>query len=358
MNATPNYPAATTVAVDLAKEIFELAFADASGRIVARQRLKRESFAGCLINRTPLHVVMEACGSAHHWARTFARSGHRVTLLPAQYVRAYVHRNKTDRADAAGLLEALRCGAMRPVPIKSAQQQGMQGLHRVRELHKAQRTAAINTARGLLREFGLAIPLGAAKLRPAMLAALEDGGNELPMPLRDALAGLLKSIQASETAMAQIEQALADVARHDTRSQRLMQAAGVGLLTATAMSAGLGDLARFPSGRHLASAIGITPREYSSGNTRRLGRIGKQGDPYLRTLLIHGARSNLLQAALRQKRGQPLDRTQRWALALAEKKGHNKAAVALANKTVRRLWAAEHHGASFDPDHLSARPGT
>lgn len=177
------------------------------------------------------------------------------------------------------------------------------------------------------------------------------------MALRHALAGLLETIQTCGAAMASIESALADAVRSDTRCQRLMQVGGVGLLTATALSAGVGDFARFPSGRHLASALGLTPREYSSGNTRRLGRIGKQGDPYLRTLLIHGARSNLLNAAVRRKRGHSLDRTQRWALALAERKGHNKAAVALANKTVRRLWAAEHHGANFDPDHLSARPG-
>lgn len=346
---------AVTVAIDLAKDVFELAFGNADFRIVERKRLSRAAFAGCLSNRAPLDVVMEACGSAHHWARVFVRVGHRVRLLPAQYVRAYVHRNKTDRADAAGLLEAARCGAIRPVPIKSALQQGTQGLHRVREFHKAQRTAAINLARGLLREFGIAIPLGAAKVRPAVLAALEAADNELPMALRHALAAVLDEIQSCEKAMAAIEQALTEIARNDIRCLRLMQAGGVGLLTATAMSAGLGDLARFPSGRHLASALGLTPREYSSGNTRKLGRIGKQGDVYVRTLLIHGARSNLLQAALRRKRGQPLDRTQQWALALAEKKGHNKAAVALANKTARRLWAAEHHGASFNPDHVSRR---
>lgn len=347
---------AVTVAIDLAKDVFELAFADADFRIIERKRLSRSVFAGCLSNRAALHVVMEACGSAHHWARVFARAGHRVTLLPAQYVRAYVHRNKTDRADAAGLLEATRCGDIRPVPIKSPQQQGTQGLHRVREHHKANRTAVINLTRGLLREFGIAIPLGSAKVRPAALAALEDGDNELPMALRHALAGVLDEIQSCEQAMARIEQALAQIAREDIRCPRLMQAGGVGLLTATAMSAGLGDLSRFPSGRHLASALGLTPREYSSGNTRRLGRIGKQGDAYLRTLLIHGARSSLLNATVRRKRGQPLDRTQAWVLALAERKGHNKAAVALANKTARRLWAAEHHGTRFDPEHVSRRP--
>ena len=359
MNATTKTTrtesSAVMLAIDLAKDVFELAFADAAGRIVERKRLKRKPFAQCLQNRAPLRVVMEACGSAHAWARRFARLGHAVELLPAQHVRPYVRRNKTDRADAAGLLEAARCGDIRPVPVKTPAQQGTQGLHRIREHHKAERTAAINTVRGLLREFGFAIPAGADKVRPAVLAALEDGDNDIPMALRHALAALLDQITDQAEAMDAIEIQLADFARRDTRCQRLMAASGVGLITATAMSAGIGDFARFPSGRHFASALGLTPREYSSGGTRKLGRITKQGDVYLRTLLIHGARSALVVAATAKKRDQPLDRTQQWALALAERKGHNKAAVALANKVARRLWAAEHHGTSFDPEHVSRR---
>ena len=346
---------AVTLAVDLAKDVFELAFADAAGRIIERKRLKRAPFAACLENRASLRIVMEACGSAHAWARHFTRLGHEVTLLPAQHVRPYIRRNKTDRTDAAGLLEAARCGDIRPVPAKTPEQQGTQGLHRIREHHKAQRTAAINLLRGLLREFGLAIPAGAEKVRPATWAALEDGDNDLPMSLRHALAGVLDQIAACQTAMEAIEKQLSQIAKDDLRSQRLMAASGVGLITATAMSAGIGDFARFPTGRHFASALGLTPREYSSGNTRQLGRITKQGDVYLRTLLIHGARSALITAHAARKRGQALDRTQQWALALADRKGHNKAAVALANKTARRLWAAEHHGSRFDPEHVSQR---
>ena len=346
---------AITLAIDLAKDVFELAFADVTGRIIERKRLKRQAFAECLHNRAPLRIVMEACGSAHAWARRFQRLGHVVELLPAQHVRPYVRRNKTDRADAAGLLEAARCGDIRPVPVKTPEQQGTQGLHRIREHHKAERTAAINIVRGLLREFGFAIPAGADKVRPAALAALEDGDNDIPMELRHAVAGLLDRITDCQEAMGTIEKQLTDIARRDTRSQRLMTASGVGLITATAMSAGIGDFARFPSGRHFASALGLTPREYSSGGHRKLGRITKRGDVYLRTLLIHGARSALVAAHTARKRGQPLDRTQQWALALAERKGHNTAAVALANKTARRLWAAEHHGTSFDPEHVSRR---
>ena len=350
-------PVATSLAIDLARDVFELAFADATGRVIERRRLRRGPFTTCLDNRAPLTVVMEACGSAHHWARRFTRLGHRVTLLPAQHVRPYVRGNKTDRTDAAGLIEAARCGDIRPVPIKTPEQQGTQGLHRIREHHKAQRTAAINQVRGLLREFGIVIPAGADKIRPAVLAALEAGDNDLPMALRHALAGVLDQIAVCQQAMDAIERQLAELVKTDARPRRLMAAAGVGLLTATALCAGIGDFNRFPSGRHFASALGLTPREYASGHQRRRGRITKRGDVYLRTLLVHGARSAVMAAHRAVKRGQPLDRTQQWALSLVDRHGHNKAVVALANKTARRLWAAEHQGARFDPDHVSRPPG-
>jgi transposase len=347
---------ATTVLIDLAKDVFELGFADAGRRVIERQRLKRASFARVLENRPPLRIVMEACGSAHYWARRFERWGHHVVLLPAHQVRPYVLRRKTDRTDVDGLLEADRCGGLRPVPVKTVEQQGIQALHRVREHHKAQRTQSINLMRGLLREFGVVFPVGAAKVRPAVLAALEDGDNELPMTLRQALADLLQHIEGHEASIACIEAALREFAKRDGRSQRLQQATGIGVITATALSASVGEFERFPSGRHFASGLGLTPREHSSGNTRRLGRITKHGDTYLRMLLIHGARAALRSAAVARKQGKPLDRTQAWALALAQRSGHNKAAVALANKMARRLWAAEHHRASFDPDHVSERP--
>jgi len=356
MHATPKTVAATTVAIDLAKDVFELVFADAAHEIVESQRLTRARFARVLDNRAPLHVVMEACGSAHYWGRRFQAQGHRVTLLPAHQVRPYVLRRKTDRTDARGLLEASRCGQLRAVPIKTQDQQGIQGLHRIRELHKAQRTAAINTIRGLLREFGIVIALGAAKVRPAVLAALEDGDNDLPMVLRAALHGLLEQIRSSEQAMADIESSLREFCVRDVRSQRLQQVAGIGLITATAVSASVGELDRFGSGRQFASYLGLTPREHSSGNTRKLGRISKRGDIYLRTLLTHGARAALRAALVTQKKGGELDATQRWVLALAVRLGHNKTVVALANKTARRVWAAEHHRTSFDPDHMSVRP--
>jgi len=347
---------ATTVAIDLAKEVFELAFADAQHRIVQRTRLSRRAFAHALDNRGPLRVVMEACGSAHYWARRFAAQGHAVRLLPARDVRPYVRRNKTDRTDAAGLLEADRCGEIDSVPIKSPEQQGVMALHRIRERLKAQRTATINLVRGVLREFGIVIPVGAAKVRLAVLAALEDGDNALPMALRHTLGEMLDRLVDLTLSMTAIEQRLEEFARHDSVSVRYQQVPGIGLLTATALRASVGSLERFRSGRYFAAWLGLTPREHSSGNRRCLGRISKRGDGYLRLLLIHGARASLRAAHLRAQRGQPVNRLQTWALTLQQRIGHNKAAVALANKTARRLWAMEHHGVSFDGDHVSVRP--
>ena len=348
---------ATTVAIDLAKDVFELAFADDQSRIIERKRPGRAGLVRLLQNRPPLRVLMEACGSAHYWARRIERLGHRVQLLPAHDVRPYVRRNKTDRTDVAGMLEAARCPGLHPVPIKTPVQQGVQGLHRIREHHKAARTAAINLVRGLLREFGIVIPAGAAKVRPATLAALEDGDNELPMPLRHALAGALDQVRFHEEAIGAIDEELEAFAKSDVRSQRYRRAGGIGVIIATAVSASVGDLERFPSGRHFASSLGIAPREHSSGRVRRLGRISKRGDVYLRTMLIHGARSLLNSAKRDRSKGQPLDRLRAWAVELNDRVGPNKAAVALANKLARRLWAAEHHRTSFDPDHVSTRTG-
>jgi len=264
---------ATTVAIDLAKDVFELAYADDDHRIVARKRLSRRAFARALDNQGPLRVVMEACGSAHYWARRFVSQGHTLRLLPARDVRPYVRRNKTDRTDAAGLLEADRCPQIDAVPIKSPEQQGVEALHRIREQWKAQRTATINLMRGVLREFGVVIPLGAAKVRPAVFAALDDGENELPMALRHTLGEMLDRLAELTGAMNAIEQQLQACAHADPVCQRYQQAPGIGVLTATALRASAGPLERFRSGRHFAAWMGLAPREYSSGNQRRLGRI-------------------------------------------------------------------------------------
>ena len=253
---------ASTVAIDLAKEVFELAFADDRGRVVERKRLSRRAFARALEQRPPLRVLMEACGSAHYWARRFQRLGHAVRLLPARDVRPYVRGNKTDRNDVAGILEADRCGDIAGVPVKTPEQQGIQALHRLREHLKAERTATINLLRGVLREFGVTIPAGARKVPAAGRDAWEEGDTELPMPLRYSLDDQLQRLAQVQGNMAAIEQRLEEFAARDVAVQRYRRVPGVGLLTATALRASAGDLSRFRNGRQFAAWLGLTPREH------------------------------------------------------------------------------------------------
>jgi len=326
----------TTIAVDLAKSVFEVAVSQRPGKVAERRRLSRGQFSRFLSERAPATLVMEACGTAHYWGREAGARGHQVVLLPPHVVRPYVTRNKTDGADAKGLLEALRNEAIRPVPVKSVEQQVLSGLHRVRSAWMATRTARLNTLRGLLRELGFAIPVGAGPVLPHVWGLVSDVESGVPEALRPMLAEAARELGELEARVRQVERQLEGMARDSAAVTRLRTIPGVGLLTATALVAFVGDVARFPSGRHLASYLGLTPRESSSGLQRHLGRISKRGDPYLRMLLIHGARSVLCHA----KRTQGThDRLRAWALERQQARGHNKAAVALANKLARIAWA-------------------
>jgi transposase len=270
-----------------------------------------------------------------------------VVLLPAQYARAYVRRNKTDAADAAALIEAARCPDIRPVPIKSVDQQALQQLHRLRSQWMAARTSRLNFLRGCLREFGIAIPAGAQRAIQAVREAIANQDSPVPVLLHSSLLELLTEVDSLELRCKHIDRELARLNAHDPVVERLLQIPGVGPLTATALRASVVDVQRFPTARHFASWLGLTSREHSSGERRRLGRISKQGDPYLRTLLIHGARAVLLAARSAQRRGSALDRLRIWALDLQERRGHNKAAVALANKLARIVWATWRYERDF-----------
>lgn len=337
----------STVGVDLAKSRFELAVADGEYRIQYRARLTRTQFSRFFGNHPASVVVMEACGSAHHWARTLQAQGHQVRLLPAQYVRAYVKRNKTDAADAGALIEAARCAELHPVPVKSIEQQAIQQLHRLRSQCLGTRTARINWLRGALREFGISIPLGARRGISAVRQALADP-EPLSFLLRPVIEATLAEIAALEARSAGLERELARLTHEDPVVQALMNIPGIGLLSATAVRAAIVDIQRFGSGRHLASWLGLTAREHSSGERRRLGRISKRGDVYLRTLLIHGARAVLNAAIGSVRRGRSPDRLRAWALATAQRCGYNKATVALANKLARIVWATWKHQRRFD----------
>ena len=323
----------TTIAVDVAKNVFEVAVSKRPGKVSSRHRLTRSQFARFLAQQPPSLVVMEACGTAHSWAREAEARGHRVRLLPPRDVRPYVVRNKTDRADTKGILEANRNEDVRPVPVKTVEQHTLAGLHRLRSGWMATRTARLNTLRGLLRELGLVIPTGARQVVPHVEVWLGEG--VIPAALHEAVASCAREVRELEVRIRSVEHRLEAISKQSDAITRLRTIPGVGVLTATALVAFVGDTRRFTTARHLASYLGLTPREHSSGHVRRLGRITKRGDPYLRMLLIHGARSVLHHA----KRNSRPDRLRAWALDRERALGHNKAAVALANKLARITWA-------------------
>lgn len=332
----------TTIALDVAKSVFEVAVSNRPGRIETRRRLSRGSLIPFLAQQEPATVLLEACGSAHHWARRIRSLGHEVRLLPAHDVRRYRRGSKTDRADAKAILEAVRNEDILPVPIKSVEQQALTALHRLRSRWIATRTARINTVRGVLRELGLPIPVGARSVVPRVHEWIDEDGT-IPLVLSSALTDACDEIGELETRIHGVEKQLDAISRHSEDIQRLRTIPGIGLLTATALVAFLGDARRFPNGRRFASYLGLVPREHSSGQVRRLGRITKRGDRYLRTLMIHGARAVLWHA---KKLDSP-DRFRAWALDLERTRGHNVAAVALANKMARIAWATWSRGEEY-----------
>jgi transposase len=331
---------ATTVAVDLAKSVFQLAVADAHWKVIESHRLTRSQFERWFLNREVGLVIMEACGSAHHFARYLMGLGIEVKLLPAKYVRAYVKRNKTDAADAVALLEAARASDIQPVKVKSIEQQALQGLHRTRSLWMATRTSRINALRGFCREFGLMIPHGSRTGVEAMARLLADPASSIPELIRGCMKLLIEEIRLLEARIAQLEKALTDLAKQSPACQRLLSIPGIGLLTATALVAATsGEVGHYKNARHFASWFGLTPKEYSSGSTRRLGRISKRGDRYLRMLLTHGARAVLRAATVARQANRQIDGLKDWALRVQGRTNHNKAACALANKLARICYA-------------------
>jgi len=325
----------TTVAVDLAKSVFQIAVSRRPGKTAQTRRLRRSQLPAFFAQYPSSVVVMEACGTSSFWGRKFEAMGHDVVLLPPSQVRPYVPRNKTDSADAKALLEAHRNEAIRPVPVKSVGQQILAALHRFRSGWMAERTARINGLRGVLREQGVVIPVGAVRVVPAVTALVEDADSEVPDGLRHTLWEVCQEIGDLERRIKNVEKQLEAMASQIPAYERLRTIPGVGLLTATALLAFVGDVRRFTTGRHFSSYLGLTPNEHSSGLTRHLGGISKRGDCYLRMLLVHGARSVLFAS----RRQEDPERLRAWAMAIEKRSGFNKAAVALANKLARIIWA-------------------
>ena len=322
----------TQIGIDLAKTVFEVAVSRRPGQVEARHRLSRVRLRRFLADAEPAEVLLEACGSAHYWGRELQGMGHQVSLLHPADVARYRDGNKTDRADAKALLEAARNEALDRVPVKSVDQQATGALHRIRQGYLRTRTARINAVRGHLREFGVAIPVGARNVLPEARAALADG--IVPVYLRTALEDSLDEITALQAKADALRDELERLARQMPDALLLMSVPGVGVLTATALLAFVGDIRRFRSGRDFAAYLGLTPREHSSGASRRLGSITKRGNSYLRMMLIHGARAALRAGKIAERP----DDLRTWAIAIQSRSGHNVAAVALANKLARVCW--------------------
>jgi transposase len=322
----------TQASVDLAKSVFQVAISTEPGRVDRHHRLSRERFQRFFAEQERMEVLMEACGMAHHWGRELEALGHQVRLLPPSDVARYRDGNKTDRADAIAILEASRNERIDDVPVKTIEQQALTSLHRLRSAYVADRTSRINTVRGILREFGHAIPQGSRTFVERARLALDD--DQIPHDLRVELSRALDEIAAFRETITEITNRIEGVGAGMPDVEFLRSVPGIGVLTATALVAFVGDVDRFRSPRHFASFLGLTPRENSSGLRRRMGRISKRGNTYLRMLLIHGARSALLAA----HRVEQPDTLQIWVLGVELRTGHNKATVALANRLARIVW--------------------
>jgi len=332
----------TQVGVDLAKSIFEVAISRAPGRVEERRRLSRTAVTRFLADQAPAEILMEACGSAHHWGRALQRMGHTVALFHPGDVARYRDGNKTDRADAKALLEAARNEALDPVPVKSLEQQAVMALHRLRQGYLQTRTAQINALRGHLREFGCVIPTGPRHVPSQAAAALAS--DAVPGMLRLPLTTVLEEIGELAAKAEGLRTQLSELVDRMPDAQLLLTVPGVGILTATALVAFVAPIHRFRSGRDFAAYLGLTPRESSTGSTRRLGSITKRGNSYVRMLLVHGARSALRAGLVAREP----DDLRAWARSIAARKGHNVAAVALANKLARVCWRVWHDQRPFE----------
>ncbi len=321
------------------------------GKVAERCRLSRKKFLRFFAQREASRVLLEACGSAHFWAEEIQKLGHEVVLLPPHLVRPYRRRHKkTDRTDAKALLEADRNEEIEPVPIKTVEQRGVGALHRLRSAWMETRTARLNGVRGLLREHGHFIAQGAKNVVPRVRELIADDANDLPDPMRLTLAEACEEIRELERRCASVSKQLEALAPTMPAVAHLQSVPGIGPLTATAMVAFVGEIHRFPSARRFGSYLGLTPRVHATAQKRRLGHISKQGDEYLRWLLIHGARSCLL-AAKRVHNPSPL---YTWALQVEKRRGHNRAAVALANKIARIAWTVWREDRDFTIERKAA----
>jgi transposase len=333
----------TTVGVDLAKNVFTVHGVDEHGRPVLRKTVRRGRLLELFAQLPRCVVGMEACSGAQQWARELRKLGHEPRIMAAEFVEPYRRGGKNDTNDAAAICEAVSRPQMRFVPIKSVEQQAVLAVHRLRQGLVEERTALANRARGLLAEYGLIVGVGLDRLRRSLPEILEDGENGIPGIAREVFADAARQLSELDVRIGDYDRRITALARASEAVQRLMKMEGVGPVTATAIVASVGDAKVFRNGRQFAAWLGLTPRQHSSGGKQRLGAMTKHGDVYLRTLLIHGARAVLRVTRMRH------DAKSRWVESLCYRRPDNVAAVALAAKHARIIWALLAHQQNYRP---------
>ena len=329
--------------IDLGKNKFHLYGVDATGEPALERVLSRKQLLPSLANLTPCLIGLEACGGSHYWAREIRKLGHEVRLISPQFVKPYVKSNKNDYNDAEGICEAVSRPGMRFVEIKSVEQQDVQALHRMRSFAVKTRTGLVNQIRGLLGEYGMVLGQGISRVRRRVPEILEDGENGLTDRFRSWLANVYEQLHQHDAQIAMYDREIQTIYQQDEACQRLGQIEGVGPQSATAMVAAYGQARDFKNGREFSASLGLVPRQHSTGGKSVLLGISKRGDRYLRTLLIHGARS-----VVRAAEGKT-DRRSCWIQRLVATRGKNKAAVAVANKNARIIWALLSRGECYQP---------
>jgi transposase len=327
--------------IDIAKLVFHVVGMDKAGRVVLRKRLARSELLRFIANLPPLRIGMEACGSAHYWARRFREHGHDVRLIAPHFIKAYVKPPKNDARDAEAICEAVTRPTMRFVPIKEVEQQDLQALHRVRERLIKARTALVNEIRGLLSEYGIVLPQSMTKFRALIVDKRQEEQVKLTTLSAELFWHLYDAFRALEKRVVYDDEKLAAMGRAHPECQRLQTIPGIGPVSATALLAAIGDATQFKNGRQLAAWLGLVPRQHSTGGKPRLLGVSKRGNIYRRKLLVHGARATLRWLDTKH------DERSRWLRALIARRGKNRAAVALANKKARMVWALLAHGQEY-----------
>jgi transposase len=336
-----------TIGLDIAKNVFQVHGIDAAEKVVVRKQLRRSQMLAFFEALPPCLIGMEACATAHYWARELTKLGHQVRLMPAKDVKAYVKRNKNDAADAEAICEAVQRPTMRFVPVKSAEQQGRLMLHRARDLLMRQRTQLINALRAHMAELGIVAAQGREGIRELLRTVASERDLRLPVDAHASLVVLAAGVQAVQTMIGSIEKRIVAQHRSDEASKRLRSIPGIGIVGATAIAATIPDPKAFRSGRDFAAWIGLVPRQDSTGGKQKLGPISKQGDQYLRRILVVGAH-----AILKRARHQP--EKYPWVMRLLGRKPFRVVAVALANKMARIAWVLLARGGTYRAPALAA----